>query len=276
MNVETGGTPRDETTEPRHGLWLPVNESEAALLGVVGAEAADVRVLARLPLAIAFQRRWWMTSLAVGIVLCAYAYRSGPFLALTVGLIAAAGTLVSVIAHELGHALAARRANGIEPRMIVVRSSGGVALVEGTFADARASARFSAGGPLASLLVAGAYLAIAFALPDGIFRTAVLFPAGVTLILTVANLLPIAPTDGYALFRAALWASLGSRQEAERRAVDWSRTMIGFAILASVLVYYRDDRYGLAALLLVVTLAVQHYAGPGSLARSRAAARERR
>lgn len=246
-----------------------MTDSEAALLGVVGTKAADVRVLARLPVAIAFHRRWWMTSLVVGILLGAYAYRSGPLVAAAVGLVAASGILLSVIAHELGHALAGRRARGIEPRMIVVRSGGGVSLVEGTFADARAAARFSAGGPLASLLVVAAYLAVAFALPDGPFRAAFLFPAGVTLILTVLNLLPVAPSDGYALFRAALWSSLGDRQEAERRAVDWSRTVIGYGLLASTLVYCRNDRYGLVGLFLVVTLAAQHYAGPGSLRHGR-------
>ena len=48
-------------------------------------------------------------------------------------------------------------------------------------------------------------------------------PAALNTLVLLVNLLPVAPSDGYALFRSALWAETGSRAEAERRAIAWSR-----------------------------------------------------
>jgi Zn-dependent protease len=166
---------------------------------------------------------------------------------------------LSLTAHEAGHLLLGRRARGITPRILLIRSLGGVSIVEGHCEDPRGAALFAAGGPLASLLVGISLVTGGLFLPDP-FSTALILPGALTFALLVVNLLPLAPMDGYLLFRAAVWAELGSRAEAERRAIDWSRAVLGWSIFISLGIFLHSSLYGLLALFLVGSFIVQHQA----------------
>ena len=73
------------------------------------------------------------------------------------------------------------------------------------------------------------------------------------------NLLPVAPTDGYALFRSAVWEKVGSRAEADRRAIAWSRVVIAVGLSISILVFATNKLYGVLAIVMLISFTAQHH-----------------
>jgi len=121
--------------------------------------------------------------------------------------IAAGLFFASLLGHELGHAVAARR-EGMELDGITLWLFGGVARFKGQFPSAGAELRIALAGPLVSLVigVACSLLAWAIALPGGV--DGVLAWVGyVNLILLAFNLLPALPLDGGRVLRALLWGA---------------------------------------------------------------------
>jgi Zn-dependent protease/CBS domain-containing protein len=112
---------------------------------------------------------------------------------------------VSLLLHELGHALQAKR-DGMTIEGITLWLFGGVASFRGTFPGPGAEFRITAAGPLVSLLVGAAAAGFA-SLPglpvavDGVAS----WLAYINFALLVFNLLPALPLDGGRLLRAALW-----------------------------------------------------------------------
>jgi Zn-dependent protease len=127
----------------------------------------------------------------------------------------------SVLAHELGHALAAKR-HGIETRSIVLHPLGGAAVLSERPKGARAELQIAFAGPLVSLLLSGLGF-IGFALSGLEFFEHLAWP---NLLIGAFNLLPAFPLDGGRMLRALLELRVGSR-----RATRWA-AIIG-RILAS-------------------------------------------
>lgn len=140
----------------------------------------------------------------------------------------------SLLAHELAHAVLARR-NGIDVEGIVLWLFGGVAQLKGEPRSPGADFRIAAVGPLTSLVVAVIFGAVAAvlvtvqapALVVGIFS----YLAGVNVLLAVFNLVPAAPLDGGRILRAALWAW---RHDRVRAAVTAARAgrVFGYILVA--------------------------------------------
>ena len=256
-----------------HRISTPLNAIESALLEAIGMSAKGCRVLVRRPLTVALGRRAYLPGVVVALLTFAASYRHGGA-ALLAAVIAALVITVSLAAHEGGHLLLGRYAKGVTPRMIVLRSTGGVAVVEGRYESARGAALFAAGGPLATAIVTGALVVAGLQLPAP-FDTAFLVPAVLNAFMLVANLLPLAPMDGYMLFRSALWAEVGNRAEAERRAMNWSRALIGWAVAWALVVLDHNRLYGLLGLFLVATFGLQHHAAASRAAPSRVRADRR-
>lgn len=141
----------------------------------------------------------------------------------------------SVVAHELAHALVARR-YGVRTDAITLFLFGGVATLEREPGSPRADAVIALAGPLLSAVLAvvalGLVLAADWFLPHGPVRDA--FNAAGTYIvvangvLAVFNLAPAYPMDGGRVLRAILWRRLSDREGATRIA---SRAGIVFALL---------------------------------------------
>jgi Zn-dependent protease len=239
-------------------LSSPLNARETALLEAIGTTPKGYRVLLRRPLTVALGRGAYLPGLVAGLFTIAVSYRHGEASVLAAAVAAGVMTL-SLVAHEGGHLLAGRRAKGVTPRMIILRSTGGVSVIEGRLESARGAALFAAGGPLATAVVTLGLVVGGLELPAP-FGAALFLPALLNGLLLVANLLPLAPMDGYLLFRSALWAEVGSRAEAERRALGWSRAVLGWAVFCSLVILGRDPLDGLLCLFLVGTFAVQHHA----------------
>jgi Zn-dependent protease len=138
----------------------------------------------------------------------------------------------SLLLHELGHALVARR-EGIEVDGITLWLLGGVARIRGSLPSPRAELRTAGAGPLVTaalvLLFGGLTLATHFApAVDGVAA----WLAYVNLVLLGFNLLPALPLDGGRLFRAALWRAGGDFVWASVVAAATGR-VLGIAIIAA-------------------------------------------
>ncbi|GAA6756517.1 peptidase M50 [Thermus sp. 2.9] len=121
-----------------------------------------------------------------------------PFL---LGLSAALGLFLSVLLHELGHALTARRF-GVATRRITLWLLGGVAQMERLPKEPAKELAIALAGPAVSLV-----LALLFHLvkaPSGALGFLTHHLALVNLMLALFNLLPALPLDGGRVYRALL------------------------------------------------------------------------
>jgi Zn-dependent protease/CBS domain-containing protein len=113
----------------------------------------------------------------------------------------------SIVLHEYGHAIQAKR-EGMEIDGITLWLFGGVARFKGMFPSAGAEFRIAIAGPLVSLALGLLFVLLAWAagLPETV--SAVSFWVGYMNILVLAfNLLPALPLDGGRVLRSALWGA---------------------------------------------------------------------
>ncbi len=137
---------------------------------------------------------------------------------------------VSLVMHELGHALVARR-EGIEISGIDLWFFGGVAKMSRDTDSAGAEFRIAAAGPLVTLVLLGIFLGLSALVQNGaaldVARLAgdaeaspVLallgFLATLNLFLFVFNLIPAFPLDGGRIARSIAWALTRDRNRATR------------------------------------------------------------
>jgi Zn-dependent protease/CBS domain-containing protein len=153
-------------------------------------------------------------------------FSDGEYVAIAV--VAALLFFVSLLLHELGHALQARR-DGVEIEGINLWLFGGVAQFKTGFPSAGAEFRIAIAGPLVSLAIGLlCMLVAAFAgLPNAIDGI-VAWLGFTNLILLAFNLLPALPLDGGRVLRSALWYARGDLRWATRIAAGIGR---GFGFL---------------------------------------------
>jgi Zn-dependent protease/predicted transcriptional regulator len=144
---------------------------------------------------------------------------------------------LSILLHELGHALQARR-EGMEIDGITLWLFGGVASFRGTFPSPGAEFRIAVAGPVVTLAVGGLFAGVAAAarLPeegDGVAS----WLAYINLTLLVFNLLPALPLDGGRVLRSGLWRLRGDFEWASRLAAEAGRAT-GLLIIAAGVVLF--------------------------------------
>ena len=143
-------------------------------------------------------------------------------------IIAALLFFTSLLLHEYGHALQARR-DGMEIEGITLWLFGGVAKFRGMFPSAGAEFRIAIAGPLVSLLLGLLFLGIPMLVGLPAVVDGVLFWLGsINLALLVFNLLPAQPLDGGRILRSILWYARGEFASATRLAAGIGR---GFGYL---------------------------------------------
>jgi Zn-dependent protease/CBS domain-containing protein len=137
----------------------------------------------------------------------------------------------SLLLHELGHALQARR-EGVEIDGITLWLFGGVARFRGMFPSAGAEFRIAVAGPLVSVVIGVVFVlgAWTLGLPQAVDGVAA-WLGMINLILLVFNMIPALPLDGGRVLRSALWAKSGDLAAATRTAGGVAR---GFAYLLIV------------------------------------------
>ena len=135
------------------------------------------------------------------------------------GALTAVVFLAGVLAHELSHALVARREH-LEVDGIVLWLMGGYTKVNGESPDPGAELRISGAGPLVSLLIGLAFGLVAVGghwLGVGhLWVATVEWLAVINVALAIFNLLPGAPLDGGRVLHAGLWRLSGDRLRATR------------------------------------------------------------
>lgn len=136
----------------------------------------------------------------------------------------------SLLLHELGHAVQARRER-MEIEDITLWLFGGVARFKGMFETAGAEFRIAIAGPLVSLVLGLSFALIAglthFSQPiDGVAA----WLGYINLLLLAFNLLPALPLDGGRVLRATLWQARGDFAWATAVAADVGRAF-GFLMI---------------------------------------------
>jgi len=130
------------------------------------------------------------------------------------GVAAAVVFLLGLLAHEVSHAVVARR-NGLAVESITLWVFGGVARLRGEARTPGVDLRIAGIGPLVSLLIGAGFGAVAIALAaadnTGLVFGTFAWLAAINIMLAVFNVLPAAPLDGGRLLRAALWRWRGDR-----------------------------------------------------------------
>lgn len=144
------------------------------------------------------------------------------------GLTAAVIFLLSLLAHEVSHAVVAQR-NGVEVEGITLWMLGGVARLEGEAADPGAELAIAGVGPLVSVVLGVVFGGLAIVLEvagaAGIVVGVFVWLGVINIVLAVFNLIPAAPLDGGRILTAWLWKRRGNRTSA---AVTAARAGKGF------------------------------------------------
>ncbi len=179
--------------------------------------------------------------------------------AFAVAAAAAAMFFGSILLHELGHALAARR-EGIEVAGIDLFIFGGVMKMSREGGSAGAMFRIAAAGPAATLLIvlatgaAGAAVSGLPAISDaarldaGGGTTAVeqllALAVGLNVILLVFNLIPALPLDGGQILRAAVWGATRDRAKGTRVAAVLGQAFAYLLMAYGAWLFLRGDAFG--------------------------------
>lgn len=142
----------------------------------------------------------------------------------------------AIIAHELSHALMARR-RGLPVRSIILFALGGVAQFEKEPKDAKTEFLVSIVGPIASAVIGFVSLLMAWMLgwtvsaePVKPLSAMLVWLGYINIGLAVFNLLPGFPMDGGRVLRAIVWWRTGSAQRATRVA-SLTGQFLAFALI---------------------------------------------
>ena len=179
-----------------------------------------------------------------------------PFL---LGVASAAGFFGSILLHELGHAVVARR-NGIGISSIQLWIFGGMARMDREADSPGVEARVALAGPAVTALIFVVCVVIGIAGGGWAeFRNAALFEsrigeapvpalfdwlASINLLLLLFNLIPAFPMDGGRVARAIAWRRTGDRNAATRFAADLGRILGWGIVAAGVYMAVTDSIFG--------------------------------
>lgn len=175
-------------------------------------------------------------------------------LALTFGLL----FFGSVLAHELGHALVARR-RGIEVHGITLFLFGGATHAKVDSRRPQDELVVSVVGPLTSLVLGGLFLFLARALggADAPVAWGFGYLGMVNIALAIFNMIPGFPLDGGRVLRALVWSATGSLARATRIASIGGQVVGYLLVAAGAFALTRDDPTGAIWLAMIGWFLVQ-------------------
>ncbi|MFI5027615.1 MAG: site-2 protease family protein [Solirubrobacterales bacterium] len=163
-----------------------------------------------------------------------------PAVAYSLGLLSALLLFASILLHELGHAVVARR-HGVEIEEIDLWLLGGVARMGGYPKAAGDELRFALAGPAVTLVIACFFGLLDLALPSSspqALRAVISYQLLINAVILVFNLLPAFPLDGGRVTRALIWQWSGDITRATALAASIGRGlgygMIGLGVFATL------------------------------------------
>jgi len=136
----------------------------------------------------------------------------------------------SVLAHELSHAVVARRF-GLKVKDITLFIFGGAATLEGEPKQPRDEALIAAAGPLTSLAIGAVLFGIDVLVDQQEILAIVGWLGFINITLGLFNLIPGFPMDGGRILHALLWKVRGDRSVATRNAAGIGR-LFGYLLIA--------------------------------------------
>ena len=163
-------------------------------------------------------------------------------LAWAIGIAASLLFMLTVIGHELAHALVERRF-GMKVTSISVHFIGSPAVVDVRAETPRAEAAIALAGPLTSLAIGVTLVAVAFltvlSASDavGIVGDVLVIVGTLNLVLAGVSLVPAYPLDGGRVVRAIGWARTGDPRRGARlaamvgRGIGWLLVAAGLAVI---------------------------------------------
>jgi Zn-dependent protease/predicted transcriptional regulator len=139
----------------------------------------------------------------------------------------------SVLAHEMAHALVAKR-RGIPVRGITLFLFGGATHAKVDAQGPRDELVVSVVGPVSSVLLGGVFLLLGMALRPVLrpLGFGFLYVGGVNLVLALFNMLPGFPLDGGRVLRSLVWRATGNLSRATRVA-STAGQVVGFLLIAA-------------------------------------------
>lgn len=147
------------------------------------------------------------------------------------GIAGVVGLFISIVLHEFGHSVAARKF-GIPMKGITLFVFGGVAEMGGHPPTPKSEFVMAIAGPIVSIVLAGLFVLMTwFSAVSGwadSVQAVFGYLAWINVVVTVFNLVPAFPLDGGRVLRSALWAWKNDLRWSTRIA---SRFGIGFAFL---------------------------------------------
>jgi Zn-dependent protease len=208
--------------------------------------SGSIKVVDLFGIRIGVDRTWFLILFLMIFWLSGYfrqALHSSDFTAYLTTVITVLVLFASLIVHELGHALVARR-QGIEVKRIDLFLFGGLTQMDRDAATPAEEFKVAGAGPLATflfvllclavdLVLVGPHRLVHAATLDGDVRiTPVLLSLSWLLfwnvLLLVFNLIPAFPLDGGRIARAAVWKATGDKVRGTRAAAQLGQ---GFALL---------------------------------------------
>lgn len=190
-------------------------------------------------------------SALLGVAFLAYIFlpRYQQFFGPTIAWVAAVGLaliiFVSVLAHELGHALSAR-ALGAKVNEISIYALGGVTRFDRAGSTAARDGVIAAAGPAVTLVIAALSFIAAEVLGASvplIVEVTLISIAQISLILAVFNLAPALPLDGGVIVSSVVWGVTKNKQLGIRFAAV-TGLLIALLILASPYLLTRGELSG--------------------------------
>src|SRR5262249_49475791 len=148
--------------------------------------------------------------------------------------------LISVLLHELGHAVVARR-QGIGVKAITLELLGGYTEMAGDSPSPRADALVSLVGPAVSAGLGAAGLGLQWLFPRGVADQLAFQVAWSNLIVAAFNVLPGLPLDGGRALRALVWKITGDRVVATTVA-GWFGRLVALATVGVAIVLSYEGR----------------------------------
>lgn len=171
-----------------------------------------------------------------------------------VGVAGALLLLCSLLAHEVSHAIVARR-SGVEVDGLTLWMFGGIANLRGEAPTARDDLRIAAVGPATSLVLGAVFGVVWWALDTLGQSPLVVSVAGwlstINVVLAVFNLVPGAPLDGGRVLRALLWSRWGDRDRAAAAATTAGQSVGYLLVVLGLLSFLAGDYVGGLWLMLI-------------------------
>jgi Zn-dependent protease/CBS domain-containing protein len=161
---------------------------------------------------------------------------------------------VSLLAHEISHALVARH-NGLRVEGITLWLFGGVARLSGEARNPGAELRIAGVGPLVSLLLGVVFLVVAGLLAasgyDGLVLAGFAWLGGINIVLAAFNVIPAAPLDGGRLLRSIIWWRTGDRLKAIRWSSRAGQIFGGILVALGLVTFFTSGGVGRLWLALI-------------------------